>query len=670
MLKRVICNQIDLNELADKANVLSDITGIDIQQAVSDNEQTAKYVYELCSKRINDYISGKSKAESINTIKHDFRVLSELVGLKLSKLTKTSPLTAHITELYKKLIENHLYNSVSISETRPMLDVLVELIKSIIGIKTKILKPTVSEIYREIIDNYNNGKISSSQTFKYIRLTNELSGFSFQEAVEYSKVIQTKFHALIIDEITNNIPKRRTNSLLQKLLKNGQLTNTSIKTTANRKIEIENAVVPTFVDIIQDYLEGRISYELLKEITKEIEQLSGLKIGDILQKRKRFLISWCKEILMNYLTECISADSFLKKLSNIEGIIGISLRLTIRREIKNLKPFILKLLENIINSPVKHLDRITRYKTILKLIGKDLESQEFIYKQLYTLMTTLLEEKNKSAISKLKLMIDLPKNIILPSLRKIFADFYREAHKNEDVSLLEELDSIVERVGNVFNYPTYIEHCGLPTVKGHNVKLKQGETCYIHKIVYERDSIFDKWDRLKECWVSSAELLITTLRIIVISNSGNGNAEYQLNKILRLDDVKDDEDRKYKGTNIGGICLVTSRGKFAYYVENPKYVKYVMEKLIDLNNFVSTKVRRNNGGKREPIPDEVSGKREPIPDEVRRIVRIRDGGRCVMCGAAEYLEIDHIIPVSKGGSNSVDNLQLLCRKCNRRKGNK
>lgn len=45
--------------------------------------------------------------------------------------------------------------------------------------------------------------------------------------------------------------------------------------------------------------------------------------------------------------------------------------------------------------------------------------------------------------------------------------------------------------------------------------------------------------------------------------------------------------------------------------------------------------------------------------------------KCAYCGATDtQLEIEHIIPKSKGGSNRVSNLTLSCTKCNQKKGNK
>lgn len=56
-----------------------------------------------------------------------------------------------------------------------------------------------------------------------------------------------------------------------------------------------------------------------------------------------------------------------------------------------------------------------------------------------------------------------------------------------------------------------------------------------------------------------------------------------------------------------------------------------------------------------------------ISDATKRSVWARDGGICKKCGAAENIEYDHIHPVSKGGNSEVENIQLLCRPCNRSK---
>jgi hypothetical protein len=68
------------------------------------------------------------------------------------------------------------------------------------------------------------------------------------------------------------------------------------------------------------------------------------------------------------------------------------------------------------------------------------------------------------------------------------------------------------------------------------------------------------------------------------------------------------------------------------------------------------------------MPTDEQAKRTHIPSAVQEAVYLRDGGKCKHCGTTRDLQFDHILPHSKGGNDTVDNLQLLCRKCNLSKG--
>ncbi|MBC7294091.1 MAG: HNH endonuclease, partial [Thermoleophilia bacterium] len=52
----------------------------------------------------------------------------------------------------------------------------------------------------------------------------------------------------------------------------------------------------------------------------------------------------------------------------------------------------------------------------------------------------------------------------------------------------------------------------------------------------------------------------------------------------------------------------------------------------------------------------------------RRAIMARDGFRCQYCGSTRHLTIDHIIPRSRGGLTSWDNVVTSCAPCNVRKG--
>ena len=62
--------------------------------------------------------------------------------------------------------------------------------------------------------------------------------------------------------------------------------------------------------------------------------------------------------------------------------------------------------------------------------------------------------------------------------------------------------------------------------------------------------------------------------------------------------------------------------------------------------------------------------RRSFTDWDRTTIFYRDGWRCLRCGKKSHLTVDHIIPVSRGGSSHPENLQTLCKKCNEWKGSK
>ena len=71
-----------------------------------------------------------------------------------------------------------------------------------------------------------------------------------------------------------------------------------------------------------------------------------------------------------------------------------------------------------------------------------------------------------------------------------------------------------------------------------------------------------------------------------------------------------------------------------------------------------------------------AGQRALMTSKLREKIKQRDNYTCQKCGLSIndeknlLLEIDHIIPISKGGMSTEDNLQTLCWKCNRTKGAK
>jgi len=76
---------------------------------------------------------------------------------------------------------------------------------------------------------------------------------------------------------------------------------------------------------------------------------------------------------------------------------------------------------------------------------------------------------------------------------------------------------------------------------------------------------------------------------------------------------------------------------------------------------------REMGNRRRALELDADG--DYTAKEWRRLCRFYDN-RCLACGLKKKLEVDHVVPLTKGGSNDLSNLQPLCRSCNSKKGTK
>jgi hypothetical protein len=146
-------------------------------------------------------------------------------------------------------------------------------------------------------------------------------------------------------------------------------------------------------------------------------------------------------------------------------------------------------------------------------------------------------------------------------------------------------------------------------------------------------------------------------------------------------------ETRTRSVSASGELVVTSNN--VYFTSPAKSLSYKPSRILDIirrSNGVELKVNARQGSGQYIVSDAEdleailvgvvskhkyllsesysSARTRHIPDEVKREVWDRDGGRCTRCGAADYLEFDHIIPHTRGGASTEKNVQLLCRKCN------
>lgn len=136
--------------------------------------------------------------------------------------------------------------------------------------------------------------------------------------------------------------------------------------------------------------------------------------------------------------------------------------------------------------------------------------------------------------------------------------------------------------------------------------------------------------------------------------------------------MENDESGFYSKLGFADINedILTVEYKFSYtsnggIVQRSFTVPMTEDTIIELINTLQGKLTQSAFAKKQ---------RTLMTSRLRQKIKERDNFTCVECGNSIYkepnllLEVDHIIPIAKGGPTEESNLQTLCWKCNRQKG--
>ena len=263
--------------------------------------------------------------------------------------------------------------------------------------------------------------------------------------------------------------------------------------------------------------------------------------------------------------------------------------------------------------------------------------------------------------------------VLLIVYRKRIENYFTLRHENKIKNKLKKKSKLYFNIINVNNKYTFEEF--KPFYDNYNVYFKSNlETCNFDD--YLLMTINSKYDLLKQYKLKYDELntiykkyedeyneLKKYINVEEANELKINNEEYIKCQNELFDNLKNKNNPEFKVViyiNYSSRKGRVKKKKYQFYYKDQFYNK--MQEYLKL--------------KEEKKLYEISSRveRSKMSESMRYDVLKRDGFRCKICGASSKdganLQVDHIIPVSKGGKTEMNNLQTLCSRCNIGKSNK
>ena len=188
------------------------------------------------------------------------------------------------------------------------------------------------------------------------------------------------------------------------------------------------------------------------------------------------------------------------------------------------------------------------------------------------------------------------------------------------------------------------------------------------EVLFELDNFSESLDYFNKCLEIKQDMEALKYKAIILSIQNDPKSMDCINEVAK-DAIKRNDLEKYSDIlNLKGLIKSNLNSKI--------FKKKSLEISVNTNDqkalmeYYQKHPTQNNYSKNKKV---TKYKRKAIPGALRHEVFKRDGYRCVECGASNKettLHVDHILPVSQGGTNEISNLQTLCQKCNLAKSNR